>query len=199
MMGIEIVDGIPVKTDRRVVPFNIRVKEKPKGAKPKKRKPSPLKLGKKARQELNLKQRRALKNYYSGMPKQKAGMEAGYAPTSAINAVNNAIELAAGNEAFVRAMEKEGITNERLAQVLSEGLEATNPFRPNQKDYKVIHSFWQDAVKARDGFPATRINQRTESKHMHVHLTADDYRAVEKYKKYQEEDDGESEEHRQKT
>jgi len=197
-MATEIVDGIPVWVTRHRAPCNIRVKEKKPGVKPKEKKPSPLKLSPKARRELSIKQRKALKGVFEGKSKKQAGLEAGFSEKYAIQGVNHALEIASGNQDFVKAMEKQGITSDRLAEVLSEGLAAKNPFRPKQKDFKVIHSFWQDAVRIMDAFPASKIQQKNESRHIHLFLTKADYDAVEKYKKLNQ-DDREQREHRQET
>jgi len=196
-MATEIIDGIPVWVTRHNAPCTIRVKEKKPG-KPKEHKPSPLKLSAKAKKELSVKQRKALKGVFEGKNKKQAGLAAGFSENYAIQGVNRALEIASGNKDFVDAMEKQGITLDRLASVLDEGLEAKNPFRPKRKDFKVIHSFWQDAVKIMDAFPASKIQQQTEARHVHLLLTKADYDAVEKYKKLNQ-DDREQGEHRQET
>jgi len=199
-MSVEIIDGIPVWITRHRAPCTIRVKEKKPGPKPKKRKPSPLKLSKKAKQELNIKQREALQGVFEGKSKRQAGIDAGYSPNYASIATKNALEIASANDDFRKAMEKQGITKERLVKIMDEGLEAKNPFRPKRKDYKVIYPYFRDAVKLLDGFPASKIHQQTEAKHIHLVITSDDYRAVEKYKKLSENDnDREQREHRQET
>jgi len=126
--------------------------------------------------------RTALSNLFSGMPKRQAGIDAGDTPGSATHMVNSALRLAAGNDLFLKAMDEKGISNEKLAGILAEGLEAKNPFKPDQKDYGVIHKFWHDAGKARDIFPASRIKKEGEERHVHLHLTADDVSAYEKYR-----------------
>jgi len=197
-MEVRYKDGIPVEVKREPVPCSIRVKEKKRGPEPKRRKSNPLKFSKKENQDLNMKQRRSLSNIYQGMGKKEAGIKAGYSPQYALQGVNRAIETASGNEAFIKAMEKEEITYERLAKVLSEGLEAKSPFKPHKKDFKIIHLFWRDAVKIKDAFPASKIQQQTESKHIHVHLTGEDYKQVQKYKELTK-NDREQREHREET
>lgn len=194
-MEVIYKNGIPIEVRGERVPCTIRVKEKPRG---KKHKSNPLKFTKKQNKDLNMRQRRALSNLYQGMDKKEAGVKAGYSPKSASQSVNRAIEVAAGNDAFKEAMEKEGITYERLAKVLDEGLDAKNPFKPDQKDHKVINLFFKDAAKVLDVFPASRIQQQTEAKHIHVHLTGDDYKQVQKYKELTK-NDGEQREYRQET
>lgn len=137
-------------------------------------------------QSMTLRQRHALKNYFNGMTKTAAGEAAGY--KAPIQAVNTALRLASGNEEFIKAMEAEGVDNRKLAEVLSEGLEATHPFKPDEKDFHAIHKFWQDAVKIQGAFPATKIEQEIKKKSIHIHLTKDDLAAAEKYERLKPED-----------
>gem|GEM_PF-7062977 len=117
------------------------------------------------------------------MDKKAAGIKAGYSPTCAKDRTNHALELAAGHELFQKEMEEQGLSTERLVEILAEGLEAKHPIKPENKDFRTIHAFWHDAVKIRDGFPATKINQKTEGRHVHVHITPDDTAAVEKFRR----------------
>ena len=178
-----MVNGVPVQMsffDRRV-PHNLRLKRKKPG-RPSKARVIPMgTLTIQERKDLNVQQREALANYFSGMKKRDAGVTAGYSPTSAIASVNNALTLAAGNKAFKDAMVKAGIDFDSLATTLKDGLKAKHPIKPEQKDYHAIHKFWQDAVKLVEAFPATKIQTSGDQRHLHVHLTGDDAANLNKY------------------
>jgi len=185
---IEIVDGIPLwVSPRDNPPQKIRVKPLP--PKKQKRVDHPLSISRKEQKALTFKMRHALKNYFLGMTKTDAGKEAGYAPgRSAVDGVNRALRIAQGNQAFLDEMEKQGIGNEQLITILKEGLKAKHPLsKDGNKDYRTIHSFWQDAVKMKDGFPAKRVKSESENKHIHIHITADDKEGIDKYERMRRE------------
>ena len=185
----EIVCGLPVLVKARdnLKPV-IRIKPKPVGGRRKKRVEHPTSISHKDRNDLTIKMRKALSNHFSGMPKKEAGIAAGYTPQSATTMLNRALTLAAGNAAFLEEMEKQNITNEKLIGILNDGLEATHPLsKDGNKDYRTIHSFWRDAVKMKDGFPAKRIHSESENKHVHIHITADDRQAIDKIERMRQE------------
>jgi len=186
----EIVCGLPVlvKARDRDKPV-IRIKPKPNsGGKRKRHVEHPMALSRRERNELGIKQREALSNYFSGMTKKDAGIAAGWKESSAVGCVNNALDLAAGNALFIEAMEEKGITIDKLVDVLAEGLKATHPLsKENKKDYRTIHSYWHDAAKMRDGFPAARIKSESDHRHMHIHITADGMEGLDKYERMRRE------------
>ena len=53
--------------------------------------------------------------------------------------------------------------------------------------YRTIHSFWQDAVKMKEGFPAKKLHLESENKHIHIHITADDQQGLDKYERMRRE------------
>ena len=186
----EIVCGLPVlvKARDRDKPV-IRIKPKPNsGGRRKNFVEHPTSISRKDRNDLTIKMRKALSNHFSGMPKKEAGIAAGYTPQSATTMLNRALTLAAGNAAFLEEMEKQEITNEKLIKILGEGLEATHPLsKDNKKDYRTIHSYWHDAMKMKDGFPAARIKSESDHRHMHIHITADGMEGINKYERMRQE------------
>ena len=186
----EIVCGLPVlvRSGDRNRPV-IRIKPKPMGRKRKRRVEHPTSIGHAERKDLTMKMRKALSGHFSGMTKKDAGEAAGYAPGRAsIQAVNNALRLAAGNAAFLEEMDKQNISNKKLIGILKEGLKAKHPLsKDGNKDYRTIHSFWRDAVKMKDGFPAARIKSESDHRHMHIHITADEREGLDKYERMRQE------------
>jgi hypothetical protein len=187
-MKTEVIDGIPVNvTHRDVRRTTIRVRPRKPGPKPKRRVSKNRKLTPKERGELTIQQRTALSNYFQGgVSKQQAGEAAGYSPSCASARVTNALETLAGNEAFQKAMKAEGIDNESLAKVLKEGLKAEHPFKRGRKDWHAIHKFFQDALKVKNAFPPTRVQQEGTHRHVHVHMTQSDAEAVNRYNRLRE-------------
>jgi len=183
----EIVCGLPVlvKARDRDKPV-IRIK--PRKPRKKKRVEHPTSISRKDRNDLTIKMRKALSNHFSGMPKKEAGIAAGYTPQSATTMLNRALTLAAGNAAFLEEMEKQHISNEKLVEILNEGLKAVHPLsKDGNKDYRTIHSFWRDAVKMKDGFPAARVKSESDHRHMHIHITADGMEGLDKYERMRQE------------
>ena len=183
---IEIVDGIPVLM-RPSDGKRPRIRTQPISLK-KKRVQHPESISTKERKALTIQQRQALGNVFSGMTKKEAGIKAGYAKSCAISCVNNALSLAAGNAAFLKEMDKQGITHEKLIGILKEGLEATHPLsKDDKKDYRTIHSYLQDSIKLLDGFPAKRMKTESDHRHMHIHITTDDRQALDKVEQMRQE------------
>jgi len=184
----EIVCGLPVlvKARDRDKPV-IRIK--PRKPRKKKRVEHPASIGHAERKDLTLKMRKALSNHFSGMTKKDAGEDAGYSPGRAsIEAVNRALRLAAGNAVFLEEMDRQNISNEKLVGILAKGLEATHPLsKDDKKDYRTIHSYWRDAVKMKDGFPAARVKSESDHRHMHIHITADGMEGLDKYERMRQE------------
>jgi hypothetical protein len=122
------------------------------------------------------------------MTKTAAGEAAGYTTASSIKAVNNALEISTGNQAFLEEMERQNISNEKLIGILDKGLEAAHPLsKDNKKDYRTIYNYWHDAVKLKDGFPAKKVMSKVDNRHLHIHITEDDKGGLDKYEKMREE------------
>jgi len=187
-MLIQVVDGMPVLVNRKD-PTKPRLIRKPKKhglVAKKEKKERRLKMRKLSERELvdlTVKQREAIKNFFAGMSKKEAGIRAGYSESSAVAGVNNALKRAMGNERFIKAMEEAGLTNERLVEILKEGLEARHPLKPDQKDYHAIHKFWKDAVEIKQGFPPKKIDTKSDHRHVVIHLDKNMAEAIRGYQK----------------
>lgn len=162
-----IVDGIPVLLKREpcpdFIPFIKLTSKKP---------PKP--------KVLNERQKRALQLYseMGARPENKkaAGEGAGYAPSSAVSCVNNALK----QKPIVDALEKAGVTDTVIAKTISEGLEATHPMsKENKADFNARAKFVSEANKIKNNYPAKRIE--IEERGVVVHLSIDDETAIKQF------------------
>ena len=115
-----------------------------------------------------LKQKKAIEYIVGGDSVSKAMTKAGYAPTTA----KNPSELT-NSKTFQEILEKTGISDERLSEVLNEGLGATKTivmgkdsnesFVDIQPDHPTRHKFLETALRlkghSKDEAPNTIINQ----------------------------------------
>jgi hypothetical protein len=175
-------------------PSDFRLKKKRSGKKPKKRVERPLKLTKQQRRDLNSRQRAALTNYIElGMgndKKKQAGIEAGYSPTTAVSRVNNILSLASVQTKIQKALEDVGVSDEKIADVILEGLSAKHPLAPKQKDYHAISKFVHEANTLKANYPPQRIKVDTEQKILIVNISSEDAKALAKYQRMRGEDVG---------
>jgi len=185
-----IKDNFPVflgKTDFARTPLRSRPKHKTEILK----KEQMAKLTYAEKLELSKRQREALKNYIDlGMDpgkKGEAATMAGYSPSGAAGAMTRILSHKIVHERITQALEKVGINYDSLAKVLQEGMSATHPFKPDQKDFHAIHKFFKEACSLLDLYPAQRIKQEIEQRAIHIHLTADDAQAFQKYKNMRQE------------
>lgn len=74
--------------------------------------------------KLTVKQRKFIANKAKGMSGAEAARQAGYSPRSATEIASENLSKPNVRDAFLKAMEKQGITDDKLVKVLNEGLEA---------------------------------------------------------------------------
>jgi len=176
-MAERIIDGIPVYLPNRE---GINSKELRVTPKPRKTKDKPF-------PRLNKRQKDALKELMrlgkrgrdvtSPVVQKQAAINAGYSEAYAPMAMDKLLK----RKPIAKALDKEGITDDFIAKVIKEGLtKPRNPKNPELKDYHAIHKFVQEANKLKDNYPIPKIEQ--ESKVVHIHLTADDFNALRRYK-----------------
>jgi len=167
-----IADGIPVLVrmkDR--VPKTVRVKIKPR------------KICDMGITRLDKRQKKALENYFvKGMSKRQSGIQAGYSPTNT-SSMNKLI----ARKPIIESLEKAGLTDDRLAEIIEEGTKATHPFKPEQKDFHAIDKFVKEANRIKDNYPATKI--QSEQKIINIHLTGEDFKAVKQVEEMREKND----------
>jgi len=177
----EIVDGYPVLLDlRERRPKTFRIKVKKCG------RPGTASLG---LSRLDPRQKAALENIvatrdFSDKGKRDAAMDAGYSKRCSLPAMNRLL----ARKPIVNWLVKKGVTDEKLAEIIKEGLEATHPLSKDDKpDWHARHKFVSEANKLKDNYPAKRIE--IDERAVHIHLTGDDVEAVRKYKELVEQDE----------
>jgi hypothetical protein len=163
-MTIREIDGIPVYVGRE------RIARLRRGKKPK---PPMAELG---ITKLNPRQKQALINKFElGMTNRQAEIQAGYSESGTTHVISKLLK----RKPIQEALEKRGITKERIAQGIDEGLDAMHPIKPDQPDHHARIKFIQEANKILDNYPAKKIE--IEEKSINLHLTKDDYVALKKY------------------
>ncbi len=143
--------------------------------------PKPRKIQDMGIRQLNKQQRDALKKYdeFGAQPEKKkdAAMAAGYAEGYALKAMDNLLQC----RPIVAALEKAGGTDERIAQVIVDGLESEHPLKPGRKDPHAIHKFVQEVNKVKGNYAPTKISTENKSEVMVVHLTAGNIKEFDKF------------------
>lgn len=109
--------------------------------------------------------------------KKKAAEDAGYAPTYALTAANKLL----ARRPIVEALEKAKVTDDKIAEVIAEGLEAKHPAYPENKDYHAIVKFVQEANRIKDNYPPTRVAGQVDTRSVVIHMSMDDAEAVAKF------------------
>lgn len=175
-MPEQIVNGIPVLVSgRERVPRTVRIRVK-------KRK----KFNARSIERLPEKHRKAFKNLLAmGIQRKKeAAMKAGFSESHAVRVIDNMI---IGRKELLDELEKQGATQERLAEVMVEGLDATHPMsKEDKKDYKAIVKFVSEINKIKDNYPPKKIS--SEEKIININLSKDDLIALEEYKRLRQQE-----------
>lgn len=110
--------------------------------------------------------------------KRQAAIDAGYHPAYALKAADTVLQ----RREIVELLEKEGVTNKTIATVIAEGLKAMHPLTKDPKpDHHARHKFVQEVNKINGNYAPTRIKGELEGRVVHLHLTAEDFKAGEKY------------------
>lgn len=185
-----IIDGVPILVRGGKIPQDVRRTNRSCGRPTKKQELKKKgQLGRMKRTELMLlteKQRKALGAYVEmgcDRAKMRQAAEAGgYSGRGGVQCLKNTLEKPFVQRAIVTALEAKGVTMEKLAGTIADGLEAKHPFRPMQKDYHAIAKFLIEAGKMHDVYPATKIRQEIDKREVHILLTTDDAAAFEKFK-----------------
>jgi len=159
-----VIDGIPVLVGRSKI---ARIK---RGKRPR---PPMAELG---IAKLSKRQKQALVNKFElGMTDRRAGIQAGYSVSGATHLMPKLLS----RKPIINALDARGITDDRIAQKIDEGLEAMHPFRPEQPDHAVRVRFVSETNKLRDNYPAKKVE--VEAKVVNLHLSRDDYSALKKF------------------
>jgi len=194
-------DGTPVVVGAR----EYRKSHRFGGRKPKKeelrRKGLLGKIPKSEMMLLTMRQRAALKNFVeAGLdPSKKAAcaVAAGYSPTTSGQAIDNVLSKPFIRQRIAEALEKAGVSYDRIASVIAEGLNAEHPTAEARtaedgsayvpKDYNAIARFLREAIDLHDLRPETKIHKQVDKRIVTIHLTGDDYAALDKYRRMRKE------------
>ena len=134
---------------------------------------------------MTLRERTALKNWLGGdMSKKEAGQSVGN-KTGEI--VTRAMDKLSKNAAFISEMERQDLTDKVVVGVIKDGLTAQHPLAAEgRKDYHAIDKFVDKFIKITGAYAPTKIEQKTQTEAIHLHLTADDGIAWAKYQRMRE-------------
>ena len=145
--------------------------------------PRPRKVRDMGIRALTPQQRMALKNYdeLGAKPevKRDAATAAGYSEGYALQAMDNLLQ----RRPIVAALEEAGGTDQRIAQVIVDGLESEHPLKIGRKDPHAIHKFVTEANKIKGNYAPTKIQQENKSQVMVVHLTTGNVDAFNKFQR----------------
>jgi len=199
---IKAKDGTPVVVGAR----EYRKSHRFGGRKPKKeelrRKGLLGKIPKSEIRLLTMRQRDAMKNYIEAEldPSKKVAcaVAAGYSPTTSGQAIDNVLSKPFIRQRIAEALEKAGVSYDKIATVIAEGLNALHPtadirFDPETgetyipKDHTAIERYLRDAIDLHDLRPETKIHKQVDKRTMTIHLTGDDYAALDKYRRMRKE------------
>lgn len=177
-MSIDVVNGTPVAIDeRRTIKGRVRIHVKKKSNE----------LGIK---KLPLRQRQALENLmkmgtpYTNAKKIKAAEMAGYKDSHG-NTVPQTMNRLLSRKPIVDEIERvikerhEKTTDEKIAEVIVDGLDANHPLSKEDKpDHHARAKFVREANMIADNYPPKKIQE--DKRVLNIHLTGDDYKQIKK-------------------
>jgi hypothetical protein len=160
-------DGMPARILRR---------RPPEGIKPRKKKPR-KKLSDKGIARLSKKQRKALTIYMEhGFRNKRQALEAaGY---SGLNPTRDMKRLMT-RKPVIEALAKYGITDEKIATVIAEGLKARHVMKPEMPDHHARIKFIAETNRLLGNYPSTKI--QPEERIININLTEEDVKALQKF------------------
>lgn len=161
-------DGMSARITRQRSPHNLLT---PKRKKPRK------KLSDKGIRSLTKKQRKALTNYMEQGFKnpKRALVAAGY---SGFNPSRDMKRLMT-RKPVIKALAKYGITDEKIATVIAEGLKARHVMKPEMPDHHARIKFIAEANRLLGNYQSTKI--QPEERIININLTEEDMKALQKF------------------
>ena len=168
-------DGMPARITRQRSPHNLLT---PKRKKPRK------KLSDKGIRSLTKKQRKALTNYMEqGFKGQRKALEAaGY---SGLNPTRDMKRLMV-RKPIIAHLKKKGVTDEKIAKVMAEGLGAMHPMRPKVPDHHARAKFVSEANRIFGNYAPTKI--QSDERIININLTEEDMKALQKFRELRKTD-----------
>lgn len=128
-------------------------------------------------QSLTLKQRKFVAGYLEGKPMVQAAAEAGYAASTGARGATELLRSPKVRTAIQEALEKAGVTDERLYAIINEGLGATRTayiIHEGQiktlasPDWAMRHRFVDTVLKLKSVYPSTGSEDVGESYELRV-------------------------------
>ena len=203
MKIIRAKDGTPVVVGRREYRKSHRFPAAGKSKKEQLQRKGLLgKIPKSEIRLLTMRQRDAMKNYIeAGLDPSKkvaCAVAAGYSPTTTGQAIDNVLSKPFIRQRIAEALKKAGVGYDRIAQVIAEGLNALHPTaQPRSdpktgksyipKDHTAIERYLRDAIDLHDLRPETKIRKEIDKRTVTIHLTSEDYAALDKYRRMRKE------------
>jgi hypothetical protein len=119
---------------------------------------------------LSPKERGAVKGVIEGKTKTQAMIDAGYSETTAVKRQQLVFGRERVQDAFVAAFESQGLSADRLAKIIEEGLEATRTLGNNKEgtshpvpDYSIRHRYLETVLKVMGAFAPQKHEDVTET------------------------------------
>jgi hypothetical protein len=167
-------DGMPARIIRH---------RPPQGIKPRKKKPR-KKISDKGTTRLTKKQRTALTNYMEqGFKGQRRALEAaGY---SGLNSSRDMKRLMV-RKPIIAELERQGVNDKKIAEVMAEGIEAMNAMKPEMPDHHARIKFVSEANRILDNYPAHKI--QSEERIITINLTREDTVMLQKFNELKKKD-----------
>lgn len=155
----------------------------PQGIKPRKKKPR-KKISDKGITRLTKKQRKALTIYMEqGFKGQRRALEAaGY---SGLNSSRDMKRLMA-RKPIIAELERIGVTDKKIAEIIAEGLDARHPMRPRMPDHHARVKFVSEANRILDNYPAHKF--QSEERIITINLTGEDMERIQKFNELRKND-----------
>jgi len=148
----------------------------PGGIKTRKKKPR-KQISDKAISRLTKRQRKALTIYMEQgfRGKRRALIAAG---CSGLNPSRDMKRLVVRKPIIVE-LEKKGVTDETIAQVIADGLDAMHPMKSEMPDHHARAKFVSEANRVKDNYPATKF--QSEQRIYNISLTGEDMKMLQKF------------------
>ena len=119
---------------------------------------------------LSLKERGAVEGVMEGKTKTQAMIDAGYSETTAVKRQQMVFGRDRVQDAFVAALESQGLSADRLARIIEEGLEATRTLGNKKEgnshvvpDYHVRHKYLETILKVIGAYAPQKHEEVTDT------------------------------------
>lgn len=159
------------------MPAFIKKRRPPGGVPKKKRKRTRKALADKGITKLTKMQRGALTKFMEqGFRNKKGALEAaGYAKGIGAGYMDKLV----ARKPIIAALEKKGVTDDKIAQGMAEGIKAMHIMKPKMPDHHARIKFIAEANRVLDNYPAKKI--QVEQRNLQVILTGEDMKQLQRF------------------